>query len=725
MKNIKLDPEILDNIFKRYGYDVDEETPELRSYLMQKGMYYGVEIVCLNSNSSTKEKAEQRQSDYQKLGYANNIHYFETEKEAEDYLFGGFFKTDTVDSRIKSRYNEFAKKQMRVYNKDKEIIKYQYINVPFYSNYTNVNAKNGNGSIIDSVKKIINEEGASLIIVEAAAGFGKTCTAFEIFNSFANEGIEQKPLFAELSRNREARHFKYVLLSEIEAEYHSLISSDLVIYNVQQGKIPLIIDGFDELLTDNIDKGYAKKINDFEQVETMLSTIGGLLTNNAKVILTSRKTAIFSGEDFNKWVESYGEQFSVIRIQIETPRVNDWLSRSRYDLLIEKDIPLDHISNPVLLTYLKNISDDDFSKVLEEPDSIVAAYFTFLLIREQERQKISIPVDGQLDIFRKLANSFSLFDISCESRIFVKDLIIDNNELQLDKYRKHAETTTSLDELANKLVNHALLDRIGAKDYIGFINDFIFGILLGEYILLNKNDIIDILDISLDALDKSIEAFQYQSKDKKQGLWDVLEDIKDIFPQKMNLMKDAYLKKQIFGIFASDSLTGIKFSDVHWENSNCTFKDFTFIECSFSNCMFDNSAFTYTNFIGCTFLNCSILDNDVLPIDPTIYFYGCEDYDTDFIKQLSQKKDNTIEPLNQNEYEQLILLKFLKVDKKTPRMKLVSAIKDEIQSNNSLDSSLAFEVFHQLIKKGYIQTNGNNAHISTHGITYFNSNHQK
>ena len=87
----------------------------------------------------------------------------------------------------------------------------------------------------------------------------------------------------------------------------------------------------------------------------MLSTIGDLLQENAKVILTSRKTAIFAGEQFAKWVESYGDSFNVTRFQLEKPEIKHWLTSERIDLLKANNVPLCNISNPVLLTYIRGL----------------------------------------------------------------------------------------------------------------------------------------------------------------------------------------------------------------------------------------------------------------------------------------------------------------------------------------------------------------------------------
>ena len=172
-------------------------------------------------------------------------------------------------------------------------------------------------------------------------------------------------------------------------------------------------------------------MNEFEQVETMLSTIGDLLTDEAKIILTSRKTAIFAGAEFGDWVDSYNGNFDVIRFQLEKPNIKQWLSTERYEEIIGKNVPLDNISNPVLLTYLRNISKEDFSDLLVYPETITDKYFEYLLNREKERQNLIIRWEDQMQIFENLAKSFVDFDITGENRSFVKELIIEYNKSRL------------------------------------------------------------------------------------------------------------------------------------------------------------------------------------------------------------------------------------------------------------------------------------------------------
>lgn len=720
-KTIAMNIKKLDEVFERYGYELKHPSPNYRIYVLPQGMYYGAEIVPINTDEDLSHITEK----YSKLGYACKINNFADEKAAEDYLFKGFFQTKLADKKIEKRYSVFAQKQIRHYGNSH--IKYEYIHVPYISNDI-IGNNNGETNIIQDVNDIIERQGAHLIVIEAAAGFGKTCTAFELFYSFKNRTDFVKPLFTELSRNREAKKFKYVLWSEIESEYNSLIKSDLVIYNIQQGKIPLIIDGFDELLSKNIDTGRGEKINDFEQVETMLSTIGELLKTNAKIILTSRKTAIFSGEEFNSWVESYESAFSVIRFQIEKPEVRHWLPKNRLDDLNKQQVPLEHISNPVLLTYLRNICDAEFSSLMKEPDSIVDKYFEYLLTREQERQNLVIPPDDQLLIFKRLTKSFALFDVTCETRSFVKELIIDENDSLLKHYRTLSPSKPTLEELADTLTNHALLDRIGNNDYIGFINEFIHGILFGE-VLLSENTAFLENETSLpeDLLERAIISFSYEKKEKKDRLWELLNNLKSRLSSSIKMLMDTNLKNLVYGQFISTSFNSVNFQKISFVKLNCCFSNCIFTDSKFEDCLFDLSAFVNSGFIGCKFINCSVQINcSISPIDNnSVYCYGCEDFGNNFISDFSKleinEKEKSYDYNTTINYEQLILSKYFRVDGKTPRMKLISSIKEEIPEQ---DREYAFGVFHKLKKTGYIRTNGNNSHISQDGIIYYNKTYR-
>lgn len=674
-------------------------------------MYHGAEVISLDDTD--KSDIVNR---YSKLGYSTKLQHFKTVDEAEKYLFTGFFNPKATKADINRRYNEFKEAQLRFYgNSD---IEYKYINVPYFVyREADGDIKRGTKDVVSDIQEEITRKGAHLIIVEAAAGFGKTCTAYELYKSFLNSDQYTKPIFTELFNNRNAKQFKYVLWSEIDKEKDTTAKQDIVIYNIKKGRIPLIIDGFDELLSKDIDSGHNDQQDDFEQVETMLSTIGELLDGEAKVVLTSRKTAIFAGPEFIDWVEKYNGRFDVVRFQIEKPEIREWLSAERFDNIIKNEVPIDNISNPVLLTYLRNVSDRDFNDLLEHPDSITTKYFEHLLNREKQRQNLSIRWEDQMLIFENLANTFADFGIKGESRSFVKEMLIDYNRSKLIYYKEAMANGQTLDELADTLTNHALLDRMGNKDFITFINDFVYGYLFGTSLIKDGNTFLqNVKVLPEDHIYLSIASFRYLSKDNKQKLWKKLNDVRKRLSLDLSITADAELLGKIKQSVEVAGINSRQFSNVLFENGSCKFKEVSFVDVVFENCLFDIDVFDNTTFIGCKFNNCKVNDIAHKSSKNHVHCYGCDDYKSSFIVDFENTDEMPILEEAQKNWEMEILSRYFKVDGRSTKMKYISKLKKEFEGEN-IDE--VFRVFDSLRKRGFIECYGNNSFIKQDGITYY------
>lgn len=510
--------------------------------------------------------------------------------------------------------------------------------------------------------------------------------------------------------------------SEIDREKDTTAKQDLVVYNIKKGKIPLIIDGFDELLTKDIDSGDPSQLNEFEQVETMLSTIGDLLVDQAKIILTSRKTAIFAGTEFEEWVDSHCGNFDVIRYQLYSPNVKEWLPDSRYDEIEQKKIPLNSIANPVLLTYLRNIDKDSFNNLLIKPESITDKYFEHLLNREKVRQNIIIKWEDQMLIFENLAKTFAEFDITGETRSFVKDLITDYNKPKLLYYKDLSATKQTLDELADTLTNHALLDRNGNKDFITFINEFVFGYLLGKGILRDNTSFLTKLNPLPDYfIELAISAFKYSSYEDRAKLWEKLSVVKNRMPFDLAVSADSYLLGRISGNYLYEGLSSFVFEKTSFHSDSCLFTDVSFVDVSFIECEFDLDALRNVTFTGCKFIDCSIRNRHVNHSESkqNIYCYGCEDYNSGFIEDFEAKVQIATEQNENVSLEIQLLGKYFKVDGKTPKMRHISSIRKEFEDS---DLNAVFAMFDLLKRRGMLKIDGNNSHISKTGISYYQKN---
>lgn len=705
-----LNIEELDSLFTQYGYTVQDKRESCRVYLLRQGMYYGAEIVIFD-DSEQQELA----NEYSGAGFSVKRQHFQNLEEAEEYLFRGFFKTDISRMEIESRYRDFSEKQVRPYGKDSGI-NYKYIQMPF-SVYKDTYDEGKQGiNLLETIFGQIESPGAHLVIVEAAAGYGKTCTSHELYHSFLDRSTQRaiKPIFTELSRNRDAKQFKYVLWSEIDKEKATTAKQDLVVYNIRKGRIPLIIDGFDELLSKDIDSGSDEGLDEFQQVETMLSTIGNLLQEEAKIILTSRKTAIFAGAAFEQWIEGYNGAFDVMRIQLERPRIESWLVPDRLDQLTSAGVPFHHIANPVLLTYLRNISDKDFTEVVTTPGDITSKYFQFLLSRERERQDLIIPVSDQLAIFEQLALNFLEYDMMGESRQFVKELIVDYNKQLLMHYKELSPKPIQLSELADTLTNHALLDRVGNKDFVAFVNEYVFGYLLGKALLRLGTDCLNSQNpLSEDILERAVLSFKYAVDTDRQALWGKLCPLKPRMSLPHILTMECTLIHRVKSNYNTCSFNSLCFEDVEFSELDGRFSNATFVDCTFKNCKFSAAAFEQTYFTGCKFKNCELITE--VAHTGNIHFFGCDDFHTGFIGSFNTTTA-TVDAADQVPMEVQILAKYFKVDGRSTKMKYVSYIRGEFPEERADEMSAVFE---NLRKQKYIQVSGNNSFITQAGINYY------
>ncbi len=606
--------EELDKIYKTYGFTIRKVSESVRVYLFEKGRYFGADIVPLNNEVASIRLTEEIKKEYSEISYATQVRKYESLQDAELELYKSFFSYDTTRKRINLRYSKFASNQM----KQNGGSKYEYINSPFDVN----NKAPLDISIISNINNILSVRRPQLMIIEAAAGYGKTCTAYEILRSLINSSECENPLLTELSRNRVAKIFRYILLDEIDREYPSL-NSELVKHEIQTGRIPLIIDGFDELL-DKSDMVKSDKDEVFSEVETMLETIGNLLIGQAKVILTTRKTAIFAGAEFETWLQKWSNSFDVTRFSIREPRIKDWLGEDKLHVLKGSNIPVEYIANPVLLTYLRNLAKIEFDKHCEEPESFVEKYFHSLLEREMERQDLIITPDHQYNIFKNVVKLMIDFDTSAESRSFMKEIILEQNREKLgsaiDLYPSSNRPT--LDNLVDKLSNHALLDRKGSgDDLVGFINDFVFGTFIGEIMSESSIEKIE-RDFTAYMVEIGATAYRVQNKQNKEALWEKIELLKDKFENRSILNFDITLKGKILrsfkeSIFQSITAFNIEFTSEH------LFESCVFINCKFKNCTFDVNAFKDTTFIECKFERCNIINDEFLDKSNEINTINC------------------------------------------------------------------------------------------------------
>ena len=710
----------LDEVYTRYGYE-PKKSKQTRVYLFTKSIYNGADIV----KTGTEEEAKKLRDEYSKGGYAVKIREFKTIEEAEDTLFKDFFKADGVIFNLKKRYENFVQKLM---NNLPGNAQYQYIRSSYdYIKYStdqdvtsivSIAGEDDSNSLVGKVVEQINDhQGPLLIIIEAAAGYGKTCTAYEILKEFISIPGFKLPFFTELSRDRSAKIFKHILQFEIEEQFSNRVDSNLVIHQIRSGRIPLIIDGFDELIT----KDFSFSSNQFEQVESMLSTIVDLLTENAKIIITSRKTAIFNSEEFHNWMIDRDINYTLVKVTISEPKVENWLNGKRLEIIQSHNFPVEQIGNPVLLTYLRYVKLEELKEMIVGNQSIVSRYFDFLLTREQTRQNLLIEPETQLRIFRKLVRLLTEWDTKAESKEFIKDLILDYNVTILEKTKRKytPDRRPRIDQLADILSNHAFLDR-KESGKIGIVNEFVLGILIAENLTLGKyqqynQKFYDNISQMFALL--AVQAYQVQPKDDKEKLWKVFNEFPFNYDPQFFFKIDVDFKNKIVRDYKLATL-----NDFHLESYSFTrenqFESTIFTGCTFKDCKFLLTAFRNSSFVSCHFYNCELITNGEAYSDCYFTFYGCVD-DNEFINKVYEcEVSQVVVEIN---IEKEILDLYFKKGSYKPRHRQLSHIRNEL---SDYDFKTVSKSVHKLETDGYIQLNGDLSFLTKTGIAHYNDKYR-
>ncbi len=693
------------DLFTRYEYEqLELEENKFAIFSSTSSMYPAVEIVKL---SNSTEEIEVKKKEYSEAGYAVRICEETDIINIEKYLFNWFFRVNESNKRLRIKYDEYTSEIMEGFIRRNDKCQkedYEYINIPFVVEDSKGYLHSENGGLIGSIKESLREQGPELIILEAGAGFGKTSTVYEILKDYITVEKDIRPFFMELFKDRIAPTFHYLLNSQIDRDFKIRLKSDIVIYNIKRGYIPLIIDGFDELLSKDLDTGLLE--TNFQRVETMLSTISDLLWDNAKVILTTRRTAIFAGESFYEWYENLalnGHEFKIKRYQLGTPSVDDWLPESRITQLPSN---FDKISNPVILGYLKYIDDVGFSAAIHS-NSLVTTYLDSIYVREIERQDLPFTSQEQRIILQRLAAYFAGFGASSFSRSDVKATI---EEVGKSILEDHSTSKKDVKNLSNTLTNHAFLDRKGDCN-IGFLNDFIWGVFLMYAITYETEPLYDdfLKEATYSTIEKAILSASVFDSEVRKDFREKLSKRCNMNPV-LSFWGDVLLLDKTNDSFSEVSLDGKNLHKVELGSDSSRITDCCFSNMDFTQCVFD---FNYIQ--DCAFVNCKFNDCTKIGITTRNGFFGCKDPDK-FIDDDVLITSDIQHEITDKEYIVKLLRMYFQVDERTQRMRMISFIKKDF------DKHVFKRIFTKAISENYIITNGDKSFITPLGRNFFNAN---
>ena len=625
-------------LFVEYGFEFKEKASgnKYLTFTFKSGFFHNAEIVLLSQDlcDSDKEDIKKVEDSYDSLGFSIKKNTYDSIKEIRKKLFDGFFETKNWKKKNLLNYKDFCESALESLPDGNK--KYSYISTSYIKN----DCETCENSIVDDVISQVKRQGPCLIIMEAPAGFGKTCTSFEIINRMAQaeDGSMPIPFFTEFSRDRQAVTFSHIFVKEVDRSFR--VKSDLVIQEVQNGRIVVILDGFDELLHDTGTKRESLANTSFENVEPMLETIGDLLVGNAKVIITSRRSAIFDSSSFVEWMQRRHENFEIIRYKINAPRLGDWLNESRLNLIRQTSLKLENLSNPVLLGYLRFVDDKTFYELMKKPFEIIDIYVKSMLERERNRQDLWMNNDDQNLFLTEIARDMSEKNYTS----LPKDELVSNikaycgNLLEKTRANYPPGKKPTIDKLATTLSNHCFFDR-GTGNTIQFVNEFIFGYYLSNCLMQSS----DWVPADERFVEPAILSFQSREQEKKNVFWSKVETIKGVLEKADRMRFEQILKGCVNDDDYDESdITNVFLDSISLFETN-SIKNSVFSNCKFNNCIFYFNHFCDVIFLNCVFWNCffSRCDGEER-FD--VEFYNCNAPNSDFIEKIeSLKKESQLE----------------------------------------------------------------------------------
>jgi hypothetical protein len=281
-----------------------------------------------------------------------------------------------------------------------------------------------------------------------------------------------------------------------------------------------------------------------------------------------------------------------------------------------------------------------------------------------------------------------------------------------------------MEDLVETLSNHVFLDR-KPNGNIGFVNDFIFGLLVGENLILKKyEEYYPQIDKILpqDFSYKAIQSFKIQSKERRLKLWYEFNSKPFDYDAQFFFSLDyTYL-----GEFKRD-YKNLYIDDI--EINNALFSsNFDFVECNFSNITFNNCTFNLSSFSDCNFYTCSFYNCTIEACNSKKFndfaVFACNS-NNEFLKNLESCLDqsddkNLVYDKEKKELSDITILgHFFGIGNLKPRARKISQLKESLEeySNREINKILS-----SLKSNGYLHFKDNVGFITKQGIIYFNQN---
>ena len=159
--------EQIERLYELYGFSKVKEADKFIVFTYSNGYFYNAEIIKFDSDIEELKLKDE----FEEAGFSVRIIEYVSIEKTHELLFNGFFAVKNINNRLLNDYALFCKLQ------SKKLLDSTYEYVEPSCNW---NREGKQKDLISSIYDQLQSQGAQLIILEAAAGYGKTCTSYEL-----------------------------------------------------------------------------------------------------------------------------------------------------------------------------------------------------------------------------------------------------------------------------------------------------------------------------------------------------------------------------------------------------------------------------------------------------------------------------------------------------------------------------------------------------------------
>jgi WD40 repeat protein/uncharacterized protein YjbI with pentapeptide repeats/nucleoside phosphorylase len=235
---------------------------------------------------------------------------------------------------------------------------------------------------LDALDRWLGDDGPQLLLVLGDFGTGKTFLMHELALRLGRRDCATAPILVELRKLEKARSLDALLGQHFVPDRGmKRFDYDAFRYMLEEGRIALLFDGFDEL---------ALRVT-YETATEHLDTVLQAAIGNAKVVITSRTQHFISDQQVMKALGERVTQrgFRMARLEpFDEPRIRQFLAnrfddaavaRSWFDLLGEVKDLLGLSHNPRMLSFIAALPEEDLRRAAEGGEITSATLYRVLL----------------------------------------------------------------------------------------------------------------------------------------------------------------------------------------------------------------------------------------------------------------------------------------------------------------------------------------------------------